>query len=331
MAAIQRPGVSNMWKYSRFTNAAAGVLALQLCCYGQPAKPYRSLDEISIEAKGKWVGMVIDPNARQLYAAREGEIAIVDLEKQQVVNLITNMPELSSFALSSNGRFCCGSSRKNSGLTVMSLPKRRILGKCKSGLDPVTALFDGSGTRLCAFNAGENTATTYEADDLDLMATIRLPEKPIAATADPKDSFFCSLADRNVVLRLSLKGNNITIWPTDPGERPSSLAFDVASKRLLVGCANKLMLMMDTDSGKIVNSISVPAGTDILAVDSLHHRVFSTSGNGSVAILQIFPDRFTLEDTLTVPDGSRCFAVDPRTGRIYIGEPAGSKILVRGQ
>jgi len=39
-------------------------------------------------------------------------------------------------------------------------------------------------------------------------------------------------------------------WPLAPGEEPSGIALDAAHHRLFPTCHNKMMTMLDTQSGK---------------------------------------------------------------------------------
>ena len=41
-------------------------------------------------------------------------------------------------------------------------------------------------------------------------------------------------------------------WPIAPGEGASGMAIDLAQHRLFLGCGNRMMVMMDSTSGKVV-------------------------------------------------------------------------------
>ena len=51
-----------------------------------------------------------------------------------------------------------------------------------------------------------------------------------------------------------------------PGEEPSGIAFDAAHHRLFSTCHNKMMMMLDTETGKVVATVPIGAGVGWLRV-----------------------------------------------------------------
>ena len=51
-------------------------------------------------------------------------------------------------------------------------------------------------------------------------------------------------------------------WPIAPGEEASGMAIDVKNHRLFLGCDNKLMVMMDNTSGKVLATVPIGEGVD---------------------------------------------------------------------
>ena len=61
--------------------------------------------------------------------------------------------------------------------------------------------------------------------------------------------------------------NGFAMWPAAPCEAASGMAFDVETHRLFLGCDNHLMLMLDSNTGKVVGSVPIGAGVDANAFD----------------------------------------------------------------
>ena len=51
-------------------------------------------------------------------------------------------------------------------------------------------------------------------------------------------------------------------WPLAPGEEASGMAIDVKSHRLFIVAGNKLMVALDSATGKVVTTVPIGEGTD---------------------------------------------------------------------
>ena len=98
------------------------------------------------------------------------------------------------------------------------------------------------------------------------------------------------------------------------------MAIDLATHRRFVGCGgNRMMLMIDATSGKIVASVPTGQGVDATWFDPGTKLAFSSSGDGVVAIArEDNPNTLTPVQTLTTARGARTMALDPITHNIYL-------------
>jgi hypothetical protein len=105
---------------------------------------------------------------------------------------------------------------------------------------------------------------------------------------------------------------------------------------LFLGCGNKMMVMMDSTSGKVVGSVPIAGGVDANAFDPETLLAFASCGEGTVTIAhEDSPDKLTVVQTLKTQPRARTMTIDPKTHRIYLatGErntPNTLKILVYG-
>ena len=111
------------------------------------------------------------------------------------------------------------------------------------------------------------------------------------------------------------------------------MAFDADTHRLFLGCDNKLMVMMDSTSGKVVSSVPVGAGVDSTWFDPQTKLAFTSNGGaGTVSVAhQDSASALKIVQTIKTARGARTMALDPSTHTIYLAatdyEPqaAGSK------
>ena len=121
-------------------------------------------------------------------------------------------------------------------------------------------------------------------------------------------------------------------WPLARGEEPSGIALDVAHHRLFTTCHNKMMEMVDTESGKVVGRVPIGTGVDGAAFDPVSQLAFASCGDGTTTIAkEEGPDKLTLVQTLQTARGARTMEIDPTTHRIYLPtaqfEPAAAPSL----
>src|ERR1700747_1424478 len=116
-----------------------------------------------------------------------------------------------------------------------------------------------------------------------------------------------------------MKHEIVARWPLAPGEGPSGIAFDLAHRRLFAGCHNKMMVMLDTDTGKVVATVPIGTGVDGCAFDDENQLAFASCGDGTTTIAkEEAPNKLEVVQLLKTESGARTMALDARTHRIYL-------------
>ncbi|HEX9045560.1 MAG TPA: YncE family protein, partial [Verrucomicrobiae bacterium] len=185
----------------------------------------------------------------------------------------------------------------------------------------VALAFNSTLFEIYAFNAGNNTATMYEADDGDFMESLPLPGKPTCAVYDSRTKrFYCGIGDKDEVAVMDAKARKISnTWSIAPGKSPSSLAVDSGRGRLFAACGNNLMIMVDGSSGKVLATAPTGIGPDAIAFDPDAQLVFSSSRDGTVTIAQVeATNTLNVVQTIQAGVGARTLVLDPKTHNLYL-------------
>jgi WD40 repeat protein len=286
--------------------------------------------ELPTGDSGGWCAFSADESTRRLYTFSTSNAFVVDLDKNEVIRK-TNIANVQCFA--PVPRFKLGFCGAGDAVSTLNLNTFKITSNAKMSGRPEAILTDPNGSLGFVF-CSDRSVAVFEPDDGDLMSTFQLPGAPHSAVMDPKSHrVFCSIENENQVVAFTAatKVGALTTWSVAPGEKPASLAFDATAQRLLVGCGNNLFVVMDATTGKVVDSLTVDSGTDTFVFEPGSRQVFATSGKGTISILQLLPQKILLTETLRVPPGSRCIAVDPKTRKLYVGAGDQSKILIFGR
>ena len=79
------------------------------------------------------------------------------------------------------------------------------------------------------------------------------------------------------------------------------------------------MVMLDTESGKVVANVPIAAGVDGCAFDDANQLAFASCGDGTTVIArEEAPDKLAVVQSLKTERGARTMALDPKTHRIYL-------------
>jgi hypothetical protein len=102
-----------------------------------------------------------------------------------------------------------------------------------------------------------------------------------------------------------------------PCDGPSGLAMDAKLRRLFSVCGNKTMAVTDADSGKLLATVAIGAGTDGAGFDN--GLAFSSNGgDGSLTLVREVNGKYAAVENVPTMRGSRTMTVDPKTHNLYL-------------
>jgi len=282
---------------------------------------YHFLKEIPVGGEGGWDYLSIDETARRLYVSHDPKVVVIDLEKDTVVGEIADTPGVHGFAIAPELGRGFSSNGKENKTSIVDLKTLKTLSKVETGENPDAILYEPGHQEVYTFNGRGRSATVFDAKSGNVVATMPLPGKPEFATADPAAGrVYCNIEDKSEVVAIDTKEHKaVNTWPIAPGEEASGMAIDLTHHRLFLGCGNKLMVMMDSQNGKVLASVPIGAGVDANAFDPGAQLAFSSNREGTTTIAhEDGPDKLTVVQTLKTEPGARTMALDPKTHKIYL-------------
>jgi DNA-binding beta-propeller fold protein YncE len=144
--------------------------------------------------------------------------------------------------------------------------------------------------------------------------------KPEFGVADGAANVFVNLEDKSLLLKIDAqKLKVLERWPLAPGETPSSLAMDPKTHRLFVGCRNKLLVVVNAETGKLVAKQLIGTRVDASAFDPATKLIFSSNGDGTVTVIRDDgEDKYSVVETIKTKVGSKTMALDAKTHRLIL-------------
>ncbi len=284
-------------------------------------EPYKFLNEIPIGGEGGWDILTIDSAASRLYLSHATKVVVVDLNKNAVAGEIADTPGVHGFVAVLELQRGFSSNGKEAKSSVVDLTTLKTVSKIDTGESPDALVYEPLRGEVYVFNHKGNSATAVHAKEAKVVTTIPLGGSPeFAAVDETAGRIYCNIEDKNEVAVIdAAKHEVIGRWPLAPGEGPSGIALDAAHHRLFAGCHNKMMVMLDTETGKVVTTVPIGAGVDGCAFDDSTQLAFASCGDGTTMIAkEDTPQKLTVVQTLETERGARTMAIDPKTHRIYL-------------
>lgn len=297
------------------------IIVMSLSCLAQTTKSYKVIDKVKIGGDGGWDYLIADGAANRLYMSHGTHVVVFDTKASTVIGDIPNTIGVHGIALNPELGRGYTSNGRTSSVTVFDLATLKVLDSIKlEEKNPDAILYEPFSNRVFTFNGGSSNATAIDVVTNKVVGTIALKGKPEFAVTDLKGTVFVNIEDKSLITAFDPKTLKVLgEWPLSPGEEPSGLAIDRKNNRLFSVCGNKMMIVLDAVSGKVVASLPTGQGTDAAAFDPQTRLAFASNGDGTLTVIhEDSPDKFTVLENAQTQPRSRTMALDEATHKVYL-------------
>jgi DNA-binding beta-propeller fold protein YncE len=282
---------------------------------------YHQLKKIGIPGDGFWDYLIADGATGRVFVSHGTEVDVVDSKKGEVTGKIDGLKLVHGIALVpefNRGFISDGAANQ---VVVFDLTTLAKVGAVSAGMNPDGIIYDPATKRVFAFNGRSASATVVDAEKGTLAGTVTLEGKPEFPAPDGKGHVFVNIEDKSEVMDIDAKALTVVHkWPLAPCEEPSGMAMDTSTRRLFSGCDNKMMAVMDADTGKVVTTVPIGDGVDATWFDPGTKYVLNSCGQDGVltVIHEDSPDKYTVVENVKTEKAARTMTLDPKTHNIYL-------------
>lgn len=302
--------------------AASLVLVQNASSRAQDKTPsgYHVAKKVVLGGDGGWDFLTLDGSGHRLFISRSTHVIVVDADSGKVVGDIPNTTGVHGIALVPEVNKGFTSNGRDSSVTIFDLKTLNVLGQVRVGQNPDDIFYDAASKRVFTLNGGTHDATVIDPASGKVVGGLKFNGRPEFAVSDGEGHFYVDLEDSSKIVTFDSHTLSIgTTWPLAPGEEPTGMALDKVHHRLFVGCANKLMVIMDADSGRVITTVPIGSGVDAIAFDPETGLIFSSNGEGTLTVVHAdAADKYSVVDNVPTQRGARTMALDPKTHRIYL-------------
>lgn len=285
------------------------------------ATQYKIKHKFVLGGDGGWDYLTYDPAGHRLFISRATRVMVVDPEKGSVLGEIPDTPGVHGVALAQDlGKGFTSNGRENT-VTVFDLKTLKETSRIKLDAEnPDAIMYEPVSKRIFTFNGRSHNATAIDAEKGSVIATIPLDGKPEFAVADGKGNVFVNIEDKSELSSIDARNAKVlNTWPLAPCESPSGLAIDQKNRRLFAGCDNKMMAVINADTGKVVTTVPIGSGVDADRFDPGTQLAFSSNGDGTLTVIhEDSADKYSVVQNAETQRSARTMALNPKSHEVYL-------------
>jgi hypothetical protein len=219
-----------------------------------------------------------------------------------------------------------------SAVKVYDSENYQPVGEVKVSVDADSIAYDPATHYLYVVNGGREAHTPYslisviDTDNSKKLRDIKINTNHVEAIVLEKSGprMFCNLTGQNAVGVLDRNKSTLdATWPLPAGNKLNvAMALDEANHRLFVVTRNPgKLIVLNSDSGKVVTSLPAVGMVDDMSYDAQHKRLY-LAGDGSLDVFeQKDPDHYGLLAKIPGAFRAKTGTLVPELNRYYLAVP----------
>jgi YVTN family beta-propeller protein len=311
---------------SRIVLFAAFVLAAGFAVAGPPENSYHLLKKYNFAAaqgsnREYFDYIYVDSNARRVYLSHGTEVKVIDADSNSVIGDITGLKLDHGIAVADEFNRGFISDGAQGKVIMFDLKTLKTVGEVNAAPDADCVVYDPASKQVFSMNGDSHSATVIDAKTGSVVKTIDLGGGPEFAVADGKGTVYNNIEDKNEVVaidshRLEIKSR----WPVAPAGGPTAIAMDRQHRRLFTaGRDPQMLVVMDADTGKVIQSFPISAGVDADAYEPETGLIFVSTREGMIHIFhEDSPEKFSVVETVKTEYGAKTMGLDTKTHHLFV-------------
>jgi DNA-binding beta-propeller fold protein YncE len=288
-----------------------------------PAADYTVSRVWRLGGLGGWDNLALEESGARLFVSREERVDVIETVSGKLAGSIPHTSGVRGVAFAPSLRRGFTSNSRTNTISVFELDTLRVIQEAPvSGKSPGSIYYEPQQNHIITANQDTANLSVLDASTLQIVATVPLPGPPEAMASDESGHLYVNINSTPGKLVL-IDARTLAVkaaWPLKECANPTGLAFDVAGHRLFSVCANQVMAVTDSVSGRSVARVVIGRGPDGAAFDADLGLVFSSNGiDGTLTVIhQDSPDEYRVTAAVTTQVSARSMALDPATHKIYL-------------
>lgn len=284
------------------------------------ASGYKVIKTVPLGGEGGWDYVYVDSGARRVYISRATHTVVMNADTYAVEGDIPDTQGVHGIAIASDLGRGFTSNGRTDNVTIFDLKTLKPIGTVKTDGNPDAIVYEPVSKRVFTFNGRGKNATAINAADGTVAGTIPLGGKPEFAAADGKGTIYVNNEDTSELHHLDAQSlKELHKWPLAPCKSPSGLSMDTKNRRLYAVCDDKVSVVINADTGKVVATPEIGNGPDASAFDPGTDDFFASCGEGILTVVhEDSPEKYTVVENVPTKRSARTMGLDTKTHNIFM-------------
>jgi DNA-binding beta-propeller fold protein YncE len=282
---------------------------------------YHVIKKYKLGGEGGWDYLALDPESRHLFISRGTHVIVINADSGKPVGDIPDTPGVHGIALAPEFNRGFTSNGREGTVSIFDLKTLALVRKVKDvGENPDAILYDPATKRVFTFNGRSHDSTAIDAASGKIVGKIPLDGKPEFGVSTGAGEIFVNIEDKSELSVFDPQALKVkSTWPLGPCQEPSGLAMDIKNRRLFSGCDNKMMAVVNADTGKVITTLPIGEGVDANRFDPETHLAFASCGEGVLTVVkEESPDKYSVLENVPTQAGARTMELDSKDHQIYL-------------
>jgi YVTN family beta-propeller protein len=276
---------------------------------------------VALGAPDRWDYLVYDGPSHRLYVSHGDRLTVLDGKDGAILGQVEGMPGgshgIGIVRAVGKGYTDDGKAGEAVAFDLGTLKTGKHI-KAENDADGIA--FDPSSGDIFVVNGDSKVLTVIDPKTDTAIATIDAGGGLEYAVSGDNGKLYVNGAEKKEIVRIDTASNTVDAhWPIPDCTSPHGLALDTKNQRLFVSCVNSVLTVVNAQSGAVVTTLPICAGTDGAAFDPVRNLVFSSNFDGTVSVIrEVTPDKYQPQASIQTQITGKNMTIDPASGRLFV-------------
>jgi DNA-binding beta-propeller fold protein YncE len=274
----------------------------------------------------------VDGHRLFLTAEENGKVQVLDTNTNKLIHTIEDLKAPHAILYRRDLKKLFIVDGDASAVKVYDSDSYRMTGEIKVAIDADSIAYDPDTNYMYVVTGGREAHTPYslisviDTNNSKKLRDIKINSNHVEAIVLEKSGprMFCNITGQNAVGVLDRSKSTLTAtWPLPAGNKQNvAMALDEANHRLFtVTRAPGKLIVLDSDSGKVIASLPAVGLVDDMSYDAQHKRIYLAGDQSLDVFEQKDPDHYALLARIPGSFRAKTGILVPELNRYYLAVP----------
>lgn len=271
----------------------------------------------------RWDLLRVDSATRYLYVAHSTRFEVLDADTGRKIGEIAPASRAHGVAIVPELKRGFATSGNDNAVIMFDSETLKTLARIKTlGTNPDAIQYDAADTRkVYVVNGSSGNVSVIDPVEGKVVGIVALAKGKLEQIGfDGRGRAFVNNEEMSSVHVFDTHTlQSLATWSLAPGEGGTGIAVDSEHHRIFSTCGNNTLVVLDSDTGRVVVTAAIGGDADGVVFDPASGRIFTSNADNTMTVLhEDTPDQFTVLHTVPTGVGAKQIGLDAKTGRLFL-------------